>query len=143
MEDYPRPTDFIDYQVVFSQTLVLVGKGMSVQDALDAAGLTVDGEEIRINSSTASASDEVRDGDIVTLVPKVKGGQKTVKVARLGSTVQEVAVDDNATVQDALDAADVIVENEEIRLDGRSASVSTPIGSASMITIVPKVKGGK
>jgi len=36
MEDYPRPTDFIDYQAVFSQTLILVGKGLSVQDALES-----------------------------------------------------------------------------------------------------------
>lgn len=122
---------------------VALGIGATAQNALDAAGLTLDNEELRINSSNARVTDEVRNGDIVTLVPKVKGGQKLVKVARLGSTVQEVAVEDNATIEAALTAADVIVENEDIRLDGRSASLSDRIGSASMITIVPKVKGGK
>ena len=122
---------------------VALNEGASVQDAITAADLAVDGEDVRVNSSNASLSDEVEDGDIVTLVPKVKGGQKVVKVARLGSTVQEVAVDNDATVEDALQAADVVVENEDIRLDGRSASLSDQIGSASMITIVPKVKGGK
>lgn len=122
---------------------VALDEGASVQDALTAAGLSVDGEDVRVNSSNASLTDEITDGDIVTLVPKVKGGQKVVKVARLGSTVQEVAVDNDATVEDALEAADVIVENEDVRLDGRSASLSDVIGSASMITIVPKVKGGK
>ena len=122
---------------------VALNDGASVQDALTAAGLTVDGEDVRVNSSNAGLNDEVEDGDIVTLVPKVKGGQKVVKVARLGSTVKEVAVDNDASVEDALQAADVIVENEDIRLDGRSASLSDAIGDASMITIVPKVKGGK
>ena len=122
---------------------VALNSGASVQDALTAANLTVDGEDVRVNSSNAGLNDEVTDGDIVTLVPKVKGGQKVVKVARLGSTVQEVAVENEATVEDALVAADVIVENEDIRLDGRSASMSEQIGSATMITIVPKVKGGK
>jgi len=122
---------------------VALNEGASVQDALTAAGLSVDGEDVRVNSSNAGLNDEVEDGDIVTLVPKVKGGQKLVKVARLGSTVQEVAVDNDATVEAALQAADVIVENEDIRLDGRSASLSDRIGDASMITIVPKVKGGK
>ena len=122
---------------------VALEEGASVQDALTAADLAVDGEDVRVNSSNAGLSDEVQDGDIVTLVPKVKGGQKVVKVARLGSTVEEVAVDDTATVEDALQAADVIVENEDIRLDGRSASLSDQIGTATMITIVPKVKGGK
>jgi molybdopterin converting factor small subunit len=122
---------------------VALNEGASVQDALTAADLAVDGEDVRVNSSNSGLSDELSNGDIVTLVPKVKGGQKVVKVARLGSTVQEVAVDNEANVEDALEAADVIVENEDIRLDGRSASLSDRIGEASMITIVPKVKGGK
>ncbi len=122
---------------------VALNEGASVQDALTAADLAVDGEDIRVNSSNARLTDEVSDADIVTLVPKVKGGQKLVKVARLGSTVQEVAVETHDNVEAALIAADVIVENEEIRLDGRSANLSDRIGSATMITIVPKVKGGK
>lgn len=122
---------------------VALNEGASVEDAITAANLEVDGEDVRVNSSNARLSDEVEDGDIVTLVPKVKGGQKVIKVARLGSTVVEVAVDNDAVVEDALEAADVIVENEEIRIDGRSASLTDQIGSASMITIVPKVKGGK
>ncbi len=35
MEDHPRPTDFVDYQAVFSEALTLVGKGMSVPEALE------------------------------------------------------------------------------------------------------------
>jgi molybdopterin converting factor small subunit len=123
---------------------VALAEGATVQQALDAAGLEVDGnEELRINEDTVSASDELSDGDIVTLVPKVKGGQKVVKVARLGSAVVEVAVDNDATIQDALDAADVHIGNEDVRVDGRSVSTSDAIGSTSLITIVPKVKGGK
>jgi hypothetical protein len=36
MEDEPRPTDFVDYQGVFSKTLTLVGKGISVSKALES-----------------------------------------------------------------------------------------------------------
>lgn len=123
---------------------VALAEGATVQDAINAAGLSVDGnEELRINSETVRTTDEVEDGDIVTLVPKVKGGQKVVKVARLGSAVVEVAVDNNATVQDALDAADVVVENEDVRINGSSVSLSSQIGESALITIVPKVKGGK
>ena len=123
---------------------VALDSGASVEDALAAASLELDGnEDMRINENTVSASSSVSDGDIVTLVPKVKGGQMVVKVARLGSAVVEVAVDNSATVQNALDAADINVENEDIRIDGRSVSTSDSIGSATLITIVPKVKGGK
>lgn len=123
---------------------VALGEGASVQAALNAASLELGGsEEIRINESTASLTDEISDGDIVTLVPKVKGGQKTVRVARLGSAVVEVAVADDATVQNALDAADVHLGNEDVRIDSRSVRTSDQIGYADLITIVPKVKGGK
>ena len=79
----------------------------------------------------------------MTLVPKVKGGQRIVKVARLGTAVQEVAVAETASVQDALDAAGIEVENEDVRIDGQSADLESQIGSGNLITIVPKVKGGK
>ena len=36
MEDDPRPTDFVDYQGIFSKALILVGKGASVPDALES-----------------------------------------------------------------------------------------------------------
>ena len=123
---------------------VALEEGANVQAALNAASLEVGGsEELRINENSASVNDEVDNGDIVTLVPKVKGGQKTVRVARLGSAVVEVAVADDATVQNALDAADVTLGNEDIRIDSSSVSASDRIGDADLITIVPKVKGGK
>ena len=117
--------------------------GSKVSDALVAADLTVEAEDIRVNNSSASQDTVLRDGDIVTLVPKVKGGQRIVKVARLGTAVQEVAVAETATVQEALDAAGIEIENEDVRVDGRSSELGAQIGSGSLITIVPKVKGGK
>lgn len=36
MEEELHPTDFVDYQAVFSETLILVGKGMSVPAALES-----------------------------------------------------------------------------------------------------------
>ena len=115
----------------------------TVQDALDAADLAVENEDVRVNSSTSNTSATLHDGDVVTLVPKVKGGQKIVKVARLGSQVTEVAVSDSASVQDALDAVGLEVENEDIRIGGRSVNAGDGISNGDLITIVPKVKGGK
>jgi hypothetical protein len=36
MEEELHPTDFVDYQAVFSEALTLVGKGMSVSEALES-----------------------------------------------------------------------------------------------------------
>jgi molybdopterin converting factor small subunit len=118
-------------------------EGSNVQQALEAAGLEVENEDIRVNSNTASNTTVLREGDIVTLVPKVKGGQKLVRVARLGTAVQEVAVSEDATVQDVLDAAGIEIENEDIRINSHSADLDSSIADRDLITIVPKVKGGK
>ena len=117
--------------------------GAKVSDALTAADLAVENEDIRVNNSTSSETTVLKDGDIVTLVPKVKGGQRIVKVARLGTAVQEVAVAEDAKIEDALAAAGIDVDNEDVRLDGHSADINGQIGSGNLITIVPKVKGGK
>ena len=124
------------------QEIALVD-GQKVSDALLAADLEVENEDIRVNNSTAAESQILRDGDIVTLVPKVKGGQRIVKVARLGTAVQEVAVAEDALVQDALDAAGIDIDNEDVRVDGHSSDLGSAIGTGNLITIVPKVKGGK
>jgi len=122
---------------------IALTEGQNVKEALLAADLEVENEEVRVNNSAASESTVLRNGDIVTLVPKVKGGQKIVKVARLGTAVQEVAVADDATVQQALDAAGIEIENEDVRIDGQSASLDSRLGTNALVTIVPKVKGGK
>ena len=117
--------------------------GAKVVDALSAADLSVENEDIRVNNNSATEQTLLQDGDIVTLVPKVKGGQRIVKVARLGTAVQEVAVSEEATVQDALDAAGIEIDNEDVRVDGHSSELGSKIGTGNLITIVPKVKGGK
>jgi len=123
---------------------IALTEGQNVGQALTAADLSVENEEVRVNNTSASESTVLRNGDIVTLVPKVKGGQKIVKVARLGTAVQEVAVADDATVQQALDAAGIDIDNEDVRIDGQSADLDSRLeGSNPLVTIVPKVKGGK
>lgn len=123
---------------------IALDDGASVATALDAAGLVVENEEIRVNQTTAALTTVLYNGNIVTLVPKVKGGQRIIKVARLGTPVREVAIPENATVRDALDASGIDIEsNEEVRLDNASVSLDSRVGSAMLVTIVPKVKGGK
>ena len=44
------------------------------QDVLDAAGVEVHGHSVTINGVGADLMANLRDGDIVTLSPKVQGG---------------------------------------------------------------------
>jgi sulfur carrier protein ThiS len=47
----------------------------NVGDALKAANMTKDGFELRLNGKPVDTGATVRNGDIVTLVPQIKGGK--------------------------------------------------------------------
>jgi sulfur carrier protein ThiS len=49
----------------------------SVDEAIKGTGFEVkDGEAIRLNGEEIDGSEEIEDGDVITIVPKVKGGLK-------------------------------------------------------------------
>lgn len=66
-----------------------------------------------------------------------------VKVAVLGAKVQEVCLEDEATVQDALDAAEVEdIDGMEIKVNKRPATVEDAVYGGDIVVLVPKIKGG-
>jgi molybdopterin converting factor small subunit len=68
---------------------------------------------------------------------------KFVKVARLGSQVKELWLEDDATVGSAIEAAEVEAEDEaEIRVNNRDADSDTPLENNDIVTIVPPIQGG-
>ena len=57
-------------------------KGTSLQQALDKAGLTaLRGLEVRVNNVGAGMDRELKDGEIVTLIPDIRGGTEIVTMA--------------------------------------------------------------
>lgn len=54
---------------------VALEDGANVGAALAAAGFRADGFELRLNGATATAATAIRPGDVVTLVPQIKGGK--------------------------------------------------------------------
>lgn len=68
---------------------------------------------------------------------------KEVEVLQIGSSPTKVKVEkDNMTVSDALFAAGVGKGVDKIKIDGKDASMDSPIKGAKRITAVPKVRGG-
>ena len=53
---------------------VILKRGATVEEALEAGGNTIkDGSEVRLNGDTTSMSEEVEDGDIITIFSKISG----------------------------------------------------------------------
>jgi sulfur carrier protein ThiS len=64
-----------------------------------------------------------------------------VKVGKLPGRIQEVAVEDGASVADALEAAELDVTGYEIRLNGSPVDVDTELEDGDTLLLVKKIKG--
>ncbi len=50
--------------------------GLQVSSALDGVGLVAaPGMDIRVNGTSADGATELRNGDVVTIIPRIKGGR--------------------------------------------------------------------
>ncbi len=67
-----------------------------------------------------------------------------VKVARVGGTVTEYALDGEKTVAAALELADISVgTGARIRVRGRVATLETKLVNGDVVTVAEKVQGGR
>jgi sulfur carrier protein ThiS len=122
---------------------IAVEDGATVADALEAANLDADGFEIRLNGSVANLNDIVTDGAKVFLVKKIKGNQSVVTVGKVPGTLQELAVESGATVEDVLELADLDADGFEIRLNGSVADLDSTVSDGSKVFLVKKIKGNQ
>jgi ribosome-interacting GTPase 1 len=66
-----------------------------------------------------------------------------VKVARTGSTVKEVCLNGDRTVEDALNAAGVeYSESSRIRINGETVDLEDEVSDGDIITVSGSIKGG-
>jgi len=49
-------------------------EGATVADGLEAAGISVEHMDVRVRGRPAKVEDPLRDGDLVTVIPLIKGG---------------------------------------------------------------------
>ena len=122
-------------------TEIALNGDRAVATALEAAGLDPEGYEIRVDGYNASLDQELRNGQTVLLVKKVKGNALTVRVGQLPGVVQEIALEDGATVADALAAAELDSEGYEVRVNGTPAEGTTSVSEGQTVLLIKKIKG--
>ena len=120
---------------------IAVEDGATVADALSAAGLAVDGFEIKINGATGTTSTRLVDNAKVFLVKKIKGNQMAVTVGKVPGTLQNIAVEDGATVADVLRVAGLSAEGFEIKINGATGTTSSTVSDNAKVFLVKKIKG--
>jgi len=120
---------------------IAVNEDASVANALEAAGLSPDGFEIRLNGSVATLTSPVPDGAKIFLVKKIKGNQSVVTVGKVPGTLQDIAVESGATVAQVLEHAGLAPAGFEIRLNGSEASLTSVVSDGAKVFLVKKIKG--
>jgi molybdopterin converting factor small subunit len=65
-----------------------------------------------------------------------------VKVAKLGSAVKELFVEDGTSLVSALTSAGVSKEGMQVRINGAVVPDSTPVKDGDVVTLIPAIKGG-
>lgn len=66
-----------------------------------------------------------------------------VKIAKVGSTIVTVCVEKGSTVGQALEIAGISVQSaDSMKVAGAGVDVSTVLTADTLITILPKIKGG-
>lgn len=116
---------------------------LTVQGALELAGLSFDGQEIKIDGAVASIDSVIPAGaSHVLLSKKVKGNTDIVKIGIMPGRLTEVAIEPGTTVQQALEMAGLEFGGQEIKIDGNVSALDTVIASgASHVLLSKKVKG--
>ena len=51
----------------------------TVGDVLEAVGISSKGMEIRVGGRRATQADHLKDGDLITVIPKIKGGSQSLE----------------------------------------------------------------
>lgn len=69
---------------------------------------------------------------------------KTIKIGMMPGQINEFAVEENATIFNALAVAGLEHEGYDVKVDSNTVSdLNTPVGNASYILLVKQVKGNK
>jgi sulfur carrier protein ThiS len=125
------------------QNLVLNG-GRKVANALEVAGLNPSGYEIRVGTVPATVETDLKEGDTVLLLKKVKGngdGYITVRVGKLPGKIVSIALNGGRTVRHALEGAELDPSGYEIRVGTVPANLETELKEGDTVLLLKKVKG--
>ena len=118
--------------------------GTTVQQALEIVGLDSEGYEIRVNGTASTTSAELSDGNVVLLTKMIKGNANMiVKIGKMPGRIEEIALEDGTTVQQALEIVGLDSEGYEIRVNGTASTTSAELSDGNVVLLTKMIKGNK
>jgi len=123
-----------------------IPEGSTVQDVMDALSERNEwkwnGYSVHLNGVSAVGWTPVKDGDVLTMSPKIEGGAR-IKILMLGNSAQQIDVPEGSTLTDAFAAANLNTAGYSIMKNGSPANMITGVSEGDIVTLSPKIEGGK
>ncbi len=122
---------------------VALEDGATVADALRTAELDASGFEVRRNGSSVPMDAPVSENDNILLTRQIKGNQDavTVRLGKVPGTMQHIALEAGATVEDALEEAGLDASGFEVRVNGSSAPLDRELNENDNVLLTRQIKG--
>lgn len=117
--------------------------GTTLRYALEVAGISAEGFEIKVDGAKVTDLDTVVDGaNLVLLSKMVKGNSNTVRVGKMPGTITEYAFEPPTTFNQVFEGAGIDPSGFEVKADGvRVTNLDSEIGGTSLILLSKMVKG--
>lgn len=118
--------------------------GSTVASVLTLAGLDASGFEVKVDGVrvTDLNSATVTNGTNAILLAKQVKGNAMVKIGSMPGRIEEFALEEGTTIQQAIDLAGLSASGFEVKVDGtRVTDLNTPVGNANAILLAKQVKG--
>lgn len=123
-------------------TPVAIEQGTTVGGAIREAGLDAAGFEVRVNDEKVDdLTRQAEHSDSIYLTQKIKGNQITVNVGALPGRMVPVAIDEGASVADALRLAELSATGYELRVNDVTADLDTRLSDRDSVYLTQKIKG--
>lgn len=66
----------------------------------------------------------------------------TIQIGRFPGKLENYILDENTTINDALNAADIrIGDEQEVKLDGEVVNLNDAIGDGKLLVVTKRIKG--
>ena len=117
--------------------------GTTVAQALELANLTATGYDVRIDGELVSTDTVIpADASMIILAKCIKGNAIVIKVGIIPGAVTEFALEDDCTVGQALELANIASTGYDFRVDGELVTMDDILDeSDSMLIGAKRIKG--
>ena len=124
-------------------TEVIAEEGTKVRDIFTLAEIDIEGYELRLDGEKVKEYDEVKSGNLLVAMKKIKGNSSTLKVGVMPGKLTEIVLGYETTAFEAFDIAEIDVTGYELRLDGEKIDGDCTVNNGKLLVAMKKIKGNK